>query len=56
MADLSRDEASKSRRVREKLSHPVIDGDGHWLEPYPVFLDYLRDVGGKAMVAAFLKS
>lgn len=32
--------------IRAGLKHPVIDGDGHWLEPIPVFLEYLRDVGG----------
>ena len=37
---------SKSAAVRAHLDHPVIDGDGHWLEPMPIFLDYLRDVGG----------
>ena len=37
---------SKSAAVRAKLNHPVIDGDGHWLEPIPIFLDFLRDVGG----------
>ena len=36
---------SKSAAVRARLDHPVIDGDGHWLEPIPIFLDYLRDVG-----------
>jgi len=46
---------SKSAQVRSKLSHPVIDGDGHWLEPVPVFLDYLRDVGGPAIVDKFMK-
>ena len=46
---------SKSAKVRSKLSHPVIDGDGHWLEPVPVFLDYLRDVGGPAIVEKFIK-
>ena len=46
---------SKSAKVRAKLDHPVIDGDGHWLEPIPVFLDYLRDVGGPSMVERFTK-
>src|SRR6266542_891517 len=36
--------------IRASLSHPVIDGDGHWLEPIPVFLEYLADAGGAAMV------
>ena len=37
---------SKSAKVRTQLTHPVIDGDGHWLEPIPIFLDYLRQVAG----------
>src|SRR3984893_9791101 len=41
---------SKSAAVRAKLGHPVIDGDGHWLEPIPIFLDFLRDAGGPSLV------
>jgi predicted TIM-barrel fold metal-dependent hydrolase len=36
--------------IRAQLGHPVIDGDGHWLEPIPIFLEYLRDVGGPGAV------
>ena len=46
---------SKSAAVRAKLGHPVIDGDGHWLEPIPIFLDFLRDVGGASAVDKFMK-
>jgi len=46
---------SKSAAVRAKLGHPVIDGDGHWLEPIPIFLDFLRDVGGASAVDKFVK-
>ena len=46
---------SKSAAVRAKLGHPVIDGDGHWLEPIPIFLDFLRDVGGPSAVDKFMK-
>ena len=46
---------SKSAAVRARLDHPVIDGDGHWLEPIPIFLDYLRDVAGPSMVERFIK-
>ncbi len=44
---------SKSAAVRARLDHPVIDGDGHWLEPVPIVLDYLRDAGGPQMVDRF---
>jgi hypothetical protein len=32
---------AKSAKVR-RLSQPVIDGDGHWLEPMRIFLDESR--------------
>src|SRR3989442_14257576 len=44
---------SKSAKVRRQLDHPVIDGDGHWLEPMPIFLDYLKQVGGPSLVQHF---
>ena len=47
---------SKSAAVRARLSHPVIDGDGHWLEPIPIFLDYLRDVAGSSMAERYVAS
>jgi len=46
---------SKSAAVRAHLDHPVIDGDGHWLEPVPIFLDYLRQVAGPAVTDRFVK-
>lgn len=46
---------SKSAAVRARLTHPVIDGDGHWLEPVPIFLDYLREVAGSSMVEHFTR-
>src|SRR6266511_2033906 len=45
---------SKSAAVRAQLDHPVIDGDGHWLEPVPSFLDYLRQIGGASVVERFV--
>jgi predicted TIM-barrel fold metal-dependent hydrolase len=36
--------------IRAGLKHPVIDGDGHWMEPIPVFLEYLAEVGGAKAV------
>ena len=47
---------SKSAAVRARLDHPVIDGDGHWLEPVPIFLDYLKQVGGPSVVERFVKN
>ncbi len=39
-----------AQEIRAGLDHPVIDGDGHLVEVGPVFLDYLKDVGGPAIV------
>ena len=27
----------RAAEIHEGLKHPVIDGDGHWMEPIPVF-------------------
>jgi predicted TIM-barrel fold metal-dependent hydrolase len=45
--------ATRSAKIRAVLDHPVVDADGHWLEPVPIFCDFLRDVGGAAMVDRF---
>jgi hypothetical protein len=37
---------SRAAEIHASLKHPVIDGDGHWLEPVPVFLECLRESGG----------
>ncbi|HEX6008145.1 MAG TPA: hypothetical protein VFY80_09290, partial [Burkholderiales bacterium] len=42
----------RAAQIRAGLSHPIIDGDGHWLEPIPVFLEYLDEVGGSKAVDA----
>ena len=41
---------SKSAAMRANLPHPVIDADGHWLEPVPIFLDFLHAQGGLEIV------
>jgi len=41
---------NRAAEIHFGLKHPVIDGDGHWLEPVPVFLEYLREVGGAQSV------
>lgn len=46
---------STSAQIRAKLSHPVIDADGHWLEPLPIFLDFLGEVGGSKMVERVIR-
>ncbi len=44
---------TSSADIRAQLSHPVIDADGHWLEPVPIFLDFLETEGGSAMADRF---
>src|SRR5262245_15458732 len=40
----------RAKALHASLKHPVIEGDGHWLEPVPVFLEYLCDVGSAQAV------
>src|SRR5262245_32866138 len=40
----------RAAQIHAGLQHPVIDGDGHWLEPIPVFLEHLSNVGGPGAV------
>jgi len=44
---------SRSAAMRARLDHPIIDSDGHQVEAGPIFLDYLREVGGSAIVERF---
>ena len=34
---------SRAQKIRDQIKHPIIDGDGHWVESFPVLLDYLRE-------------
>ena len=36
-----------------RLDHPVIDGDAHLVEYVPLFLQYLKDVGGAKIAERF---
>jgi predicted TIM-barrel fold metal-dependent hydrolase len=45
---------SGSARARQKISHPVIDCDGHWTEPIPVWAEYIQKISGTAASDAFL--
>jgi predicted TIM-barrel fold metal-dependent hydrolase len=40
---------SKSAAIRTRLSHPLIDSDGHQMEMGPLFQDYLKSVAGAAV-------
>src|SRR5256884_6615388 len=41
-----------ARKLRSRLSHPIIDADGHWLEYAPVMREQFRRIGGEAAVEA----
>jgi predicted TIM-barrel fold metal-dependent hydrolase len=45
---------TKSAQVRDQLSHPVIDADGHWMEPTETLLHYIEKFGGASAVDAYL--
>ena len=36
---------SKSMQIRERLGHPVVDADGHYIDLHGVFESYVRDRG-----------
>jgi predicted TIM-barrel fold metal-dependent hydrolase len=40
--------------VRSRLNHPIIDGDGHWIEYGPVFAERMRKVAGDKSADGFL--
>ena len=42
--------------IRKKLNHPIVDGDGHWVEYDPVFAEQMRKVGGDLAADGFLAS
>ena len=43
-------------QIRANLSHPVIDGDGHWIEYTPVFAEKMRKVVGDKGADGFIAS
>src|SRR5580704_7206402 len=46
----------KPSDIKAKLNHPIIDGDGHWVEYDPVFAEQMRKVGGDKAADGFLAS
>ncbi|MBM3347308.1 MAG: amidohydrolase [Betaproteobacteria bacterium] len=47
---------STSARIREQLSHPVIDSDGHSIDFGHIYQDYLREAGGPQMAARYAEN
>lgn len=44
--------ATRSAEIRKSLDHPVVDGDGHWLESVPILEQFLEVEGGGRAVDA----
>ncbi|MGA6974337.1 MAG: amidohydrolase family protein [Candidatus Binatus sp.] len=44
---------ARVRALRDRLDHPVIDADGHLIEPAPLFNEYLQKVGGSGMLERY---
>jgi predicted TIM-barrel fold metal-dependent hydrolase len=44
----------KSKTIHDRLGHPVIDADGHYLEFGPSIIDYLKRVAGDKVAETFL--
>jgi predicted TIM-barrel fold metal-dependent hydrolase len=40
---------SRAAAVRARVGHPIIDSDGHSVELTPLFLDYVKQIGGGQM-------
>ena len=40
-------------QIRSRVDHPIIDGDGHWVEFDPVFSERMRKVGGDKAADGF---
>ena len=46
---------ASAESIHARLSHPVIDSDGHWIEFEPAALEYLHQVGGQRVVERYQK-
>jgi predicted TIM-barrel fold metal-dependent hydrolase len=43
---------TEARKLRGRLSHPIIDADGHWAEFHPLMRQEFRRIGGDTAVEA----
>ena len=43
------------KKLRDKIDHPVVDGDGHVIESMTLFFRYLEKVGGAKLQGGFAK-
>ncbi len=58
MADrsYSPNSASKSAQIRARLSHPIIDSDGHTIENRDVLAEYIKSESGSKTAERFITS
>ena len=42
-------------RIRRRLTHPVIDADGHLVEFMPMVVDCMREVSDDAVAERFIR-
>ena len=53
---MSDETAREVRRIRDALDHPVIDGDGHLIESFSVFLSYAEKLAGPETAGRLLQT
>ena len=42
------------RRIRDRIDHPIVDGDGHVIEVTSLVIDFVRESAGPEVAEAFL--
>jgi predicted TIM-barrel fold metal-dependent hydrolase len=42
-------------KLKARLDHPVVDGDGHIVESWPLFFRYLAKIGGEDLQQSFVR-
>jgi hypothetical protein len=45
----------RSKAIRERLGHPVIDADGHYIEFGPSILEFMKETAGARVADAFVE-
>jgi Amidohydrolase len=50
------DHRHRIARIRERIDHPIVDADAHLVEPFPLFVDELRQILGHDAEAEFNRS
>ena len=43
------------RRIRDRIDHPIVDGDGHVLEVTSLVVDFVREAAGADVADAFVR-